>query len=238
MRPPLSATDGVGAPCAPPVSTRRHRALRVFLAAAFTAFAALAAAQTSGPSAPEPEFSAADRGDIAKIEHYLNGIGTMTAKFLQLAPDGTLSRGRLYLSRPGRLRVEYAPPSPILIVANGRWLIYHDFELEQTSYQFLEGSFAGFLVRETIKLDGEVIVTGLERRPGVIAVKLIMTDDPDAGRLTLTFSDQPLMLRRWAVTDSQGLVTQVALFNPRFSVSLDEKLFEFDVLRPPLPDDE
>ena len=228
MRSPPPATEGIAALHAAPASTRRRRAFRGALAAALIAYAALAAAQTSGPAAPEPEFSAADREDIARIERYLNTIDTMTAKFLQLAPDGTLNQGRIYLSRPGKLRVEYAPPSPILIVADDWWLIYHDSELEQTSYQSLDGSFAGFLVRETIKLEGDVTVIDLERRPGVIAFKLIMTDDPDAGSLTLTLSDRPLMLKRWAVTDAQGLVTQIALFNPRFGVSLDEKLFEVD----------
>ena len=187
----------------------------------------LAGAPSSGKTPQAAKLSADDKADIARIERYLNAISTMRAKFLQIAANDALSQGRVFISRPGKLRVEYDPPTPVLIIGDGRWLIYHDSELEQTTYRSLESSLAGFLVQKTVRLGGAVTVTGIERGPGVIRVKLIKSGEGEEGSLALTFSDNPLVLRQWTVTDAEGQATQIALVNARFGVSLDEALFEF-----------
>ncbi|MEE8515013.1 MAG: outer membrane lipoprotein carrier protein LolA [Alphaproteobacteria bacterium] len=185
------------------------------------------AAVWAGPAAAAVKFSAKDQADIGKIERYINNIGTLKAKFLQVAPNGETNEGHIYLSRPGRLRVEYAPPSPILIIGNGHWLIYHDSDLEQTSYESLSDNLAGVLVAKDVKFSGKITVTGLKRSRGVIRIMMVMTEDPEAGSLTLTLASDPIKLRQWSVTDPNGQVTQVALFNHKFGIKLDEKLFEF-----------
>jgi outer membrane lipoprotein-sorting protein len=199
---------------------------RALLAALFVAIV-LAAAPSSGKTPAGANLSATDKTDIAKIERYLNSISTIRARFLQVGANDELSQGWVHISRPGKLRVEYDPPVPVLIIGNGLWLIYHDSELEQTTYRFLKSSLAGFLVQETVRLGGEVTVTGLERGPGVIRLKLVKSGEEEEGSLALTFSDQPLVLRQWTVIDTEGQATQIALVNAQFGLSLDEALFEF-----------
>ncbi len=200
-------------------------AARVFV---WTVVSAVAlAAVWAGPAAAAGKLSAKDLTDIGKIERYINNISTLKAKFLQVAPNGETNEGYIYLSRPGRLRVEYAPPSPILIIGNGHWLIYHDSDLEQTSYESLSDNLAGVLVAKNVKFSGKITVTGLKRSRGVIRIMMVMTEDPEAGSLTLTLANNPMKLRQWSVTDPNGQVTQVALFNHNFGVKLDDKLFEF-----------
>ena len=208
----------------------RHASLNLrFLALPAALFVAivLAGAPSSGKTPQAANLSAGDKADIARIERYLNSISTMRARFLQVAANDELSQGWVHLSRPGKLRVEYDPPTPVLIIGDGSWLIYHDSELEQTTYQSLGSSLAGFLVQKTVRLGGEVTVTGLERGPGVIRVKLIKTGEGEEGSLALTFSDRPLVLRQWTITDAEGQATQIALVNTQFGLSLDAALFEF-----------
>lgn len=181
----------------------------------------------TGTATAAIKLSDRDKADIAKIEHYINSITTLKAKFLQVAPNGVTNEGMIYLSRPGKLRVEYAPPSPILIVGTGHWLIYHDSDLEQTSYESLSDNLAGVLVAENVKFSGKITVTGLTRSRGVIRIIMVMTEDPGAGSLTLTLATTPMKLRQWSVTDPNGQITQVALFNHSFGIKLDKKLFEF-----------
>ncbi|MCH8095954.1 MAG: outer membrane lipoprotein carrier protein LolA [Proteobacteria bacterium] len=208
----------------------RHASLNLgFLALPAALFVAIvfAGAPSLGQTPQAVKLSAGDKADIARIEHYLNGISTMRARFLQIAANDELSEGWVYISRPGKLRVEYDPPTPVLIIGDGGWLIYHDSELEQTTYQSLESSLAGFLVQETVRFGGAVTVTGLERGPGVIRVELVKSGEEEEGSLALTFSDRPLILRQWTVTDAEGQATQIALVNAQFGLSLDEALFEF-----------
>lgn len=208
----------------------RHASLNLRLlalpAALFVAIV-FAGAPSSGKTPQAANLSAGDKADIARIERYLNSISTMRARFLQVAANDELSQGWVFISRPGKLRVEYDPPTPVLIIGDGAWLIYHDSELEQTTYRSLESSLAGFLVQKTIRLGDEVTVTGLERGPGVIRVKLVKSGEAEEGSLALTFSDRPLVLRQWTMTDADGQATQIALVNAQFGLSLDEALFEF-----------
>lgn len=166
--------------------------------------------------------------ELARVESYLNSIRTLRARFLQVADDGSNAQGDVLISRPGLMRIEYDPPVPHLIVTTGSLLVYHEKKLNQTSYIPLSSSLAGFLVRDQIRLSGDVVVTDLQQQKGVIRVTLVKADEPQAGRLTLVFSDEPLQLRQWSVTDAQGAVTQITLVDPQFGVPLDKKLFAFD----------
>lgn len=171
----------------------------------------------------------ADKSDILRIEAYLNKIKTMEARFLQVSSDGDYSEGDLYLSRPGKMRIEYDPPKPVLIVVNGQNLVYFDKELGQVSYFSLEDTQAEILLRETISFSSEdLIVTRFERGPGVLRLTVIKGNDPLEGNLTLIFSDKPLGLKKWTITDAQGIVTNVSLLGPRFGAPLDAKLFDFE----------
>ncbi|HIJ38279.1 MAG TPA: outer membrane lipoprotein carrier protein LolA [Rhodospirillaceae bacterium] len=178
--------------------------------------------------APGRALSPADAAAVVKAEDYLNSIQTLKAHFIQIAPDGGNVNGTVYLSRPGRLRLDYDPPSPILLIANGGWLIYHDKQLEQTSYLDLDSSPAGVLVRAAVKLnEGDLEVTSIGHVPGMVDIEVIKRGEPGQGRITLSFSEAPFQLRQWQVMDSSGQVTTVSLSDAHKGVAIDDALFQF-----------
>ena len=182
---------------------------------------------TAGPAAAAPPLSAQDKADIARVEAYLNNLKTLQARFLQISSNGAFAEGRLFIDRPGRMRMDYDPPMPVEIVATGHDLVYHDKKLEQVTYLGLDSTPAGLLIGDNIRLSGKVTVTDIERDSGVIRITLAKTGDPMEGSLTLVLNDKPLVLRKWSVVDAQGLLTSVALQGARFGIKLSEKLFEF-----------
>lgn len=184
--------------------------------------------------APQLQLGAEDQAELARIEAYLNGIRTVQSSFVQHSSNGERAEGQLYLSRPGKLRVEYQPPVPILVVADGTFLVYYDRNLEQVSHIPLASTPASILLDEQISLSGGALtVTGFERGDNEILVSLVRTDNPGEGSITLVFSENPLALQQWSVTDAQNIVTVVSLVDPRFDVRLDRKLFVFEDPRPP-----
>jgi outer membrane lipoprotein-sorting protein len=203
-----------------------RRAALVALAASLLA-APLGGAFAASKAVPA-KLDDKQKAQLARVESYLNTIRTLRARFMQVADDGSTAQGDVLLSRPGLMRIEYDPPVPHLIVTTGNLLVYHEKKLNQTTYVPLSSSLAGFLVRDQIKLSGDVVVTDLQQQKGVIRVSLVKADDTSAGQLTLVFSDEPLQLRQWSITDAQGAVTQITLVNPEFGVPLDKKLFAFD----------
>ena len=189
-----------------------------------TLIALLLVAAVAAPAGAQ-DLSAQDRADIRRVEQYLNSITTMRARFIQVHSTEGLAQGNFYLSRPGRMRIDYDPPLPYVYVADGFWLTFYDSELGQRSDVRLGSTLADFITRRNVRLSGEVTVTGVRRPPGELAIDLVQTDDPGAGTLTLIFQDDPLALVRWRVVDAQGLTTEITLTDREFDVALDRSLF-------------
>jgi outer membrane lipoprotein-sorting protein len=164
---------------------------------------------------------------IDRVANYLSGLSTIVSDFTQVAPDGSLSSGKFYLKRPGRMRWQYNPPTPILMIANGKEFVYYDYELEQVSYIPLDSALVGFLAQEKIRFDEKVGITSFEEKDGVIRIGLAQRDKPSEGALLLELSDKPLMIRTMVVTDATGQQTSVALSDAKFGVKLEKDLFIF-----------
>ena len=179
-------------------------------------------------TAPAHAQNTAEQADLKRIETYLNGLGTIQSRFVQANPDGSHSEGTMYLQRPGRLRFEYDPPDPYLIITHGKWFIYVDKELDEATYVPVEQTPAYFIVKENIKFGGSLRVASFQRGNSVFRVELEQIGQPDAGRVMLIFTDAPLQLRKWQVLDAQGNLTDTTLISPNFDVPLNERLFEYD----------
>lgn len=181
-------------------------------------------------AAPIPaQLSLEDRVLIDRIEAYLNSLFTMQARFVQASSNGGAAQGQVFLSRPGRMRIEYDPPVPVLMVADGKWLIYVDRKLSQVSHVPLASTPVSVLTRERVSLTGgDVIMTGFERSGRTARITLVQASDPYSGKVTLVFDTDPVMLKQWTVVDAQGITTDVVLIAPDFGKRLDPKLFVFD----------
>jgi outer membrane lipoprotein-sorting protein len=178
-------------------------------------------------AAPGATLSAADESDLGKIQDYLNGLRSLKAHFIQVAPNGAVSQGTAWLERPGRMRFQYDPPSPLLLVAGHGLVVFHDSSLDQTTNIPLGATPLGILLADHISLTGDVTVTAVRRLPGEIAVTMVRSAHPTDGSLTLVLTDNPLTLRQWTVVDAQGQRTTVTLTNIELGGHFDQKLFEY-----------
>lgn len=170
---------------------------------------------------------------IRQAETYFAGLNTAKARFVQTSPDGTQRVGTFYLSRPGKLRFEYDPPSKDIVVADGVQLFFYDGELKQTSSAPVGQTLADFLLRKNIKLSGDVRVMGVTDGGGLLQIMLTQSADPNAGTMTLGFTPSPFALKKWRVVDGQGQTTEVELFDSQQNMVLPGSLFVYrDPLNP------
>ena len=194
----------------------------------FGAFAAFGGAPIQAQADSETEDAL-----LRRLEAYLNGITTLAATFLQVNHDGSISEGTIAIARPGRMRIDYAPPLKVEIISDGAWITYIDRELGQISQAPLNGSHAELLVRGDLRFGEDVAVISVTRETNVVEITFARLENPGEGSMTLVFADNPLELRQWSVVDPQRLTTRVTLFDTRFGLALDPALFEAP---PPFPE--
>src|ERR1700744_877097 len=113
-----------------------------------------AQAQATKPSAAAPAPTQA--ADLQQIETYLNGLTTAQADFSFAGPDGTVSHGVFYLSRPAKLRFEYTEPKGNLLIADGDYVIYYDAQQKEASNLPINSTPLDFLLRPKVSLTNGV----------------------------------------------------------------------------------
>jgi outer membrane lipoprotein-sorting protein len=187
-----------------------------------------AAAMPHIPPATVPQ-AAYDRArTIARVEAYLSNLKTVKAGFNQVAPNGEVSTGTFYLKRPGKMRWDYNPPNPILLVSDGDTVTYYDEDLEQINYIALDDTLAGFLTKSVIRFDSDAVaMREFHAGAGAIRVTVVQRAKPDEGALTLEFSDAPLTLKHMVISDATGGMTRVQLQNAQYGIALEDSLFRF-----------
>jgi outer membrane lipoprotein-sorting protein len=165
-----------------------------------------------------------DQAELNRIAAYLNSITTMYARFTQYSANGGIASGQMWMERPGRMRFEYNPPSPILLIADRFYVYYVDKKLEEMQKVGLKSTPAWLLLRDPVTFD-DLNVTGFQRGPDTVRVTVVEKARPDSGNLTMTFSEEPLALRQWTIVDAQRRTTTVMLSGEQFGMPLDPKLF-------------
>lgn len=162
------------------------------------------------PAGPPVFADLSDQQVVDKVAAYIEGVDTLKAKFTQVAPSGAVTAGEFYLRRPGLLRFEYAPPSPLLIVANQGLVYVRDNELETTDSYPVGKTPLKFLLRKKVKL-GDLQIVGVERAPDEVTVRLRSTEEDAEGDIALVLAAPDLALKQWTVTDARGGKTIVIL---------------------------
>jgi outer membrane lipoprotein-sorting protein len=136
------------------------------------------------------------------------------------------------MQKPGRVRFEYDPLSPIEIISDGQSVVVRDrklatqdiYPLSQTPLRFLFSDRID-LLRDTnvvaLRSDNVYVTVVIEERQALIGTS----------RLTMMMDAEDYQLRQWTVTDPQGYDTTVAVSNLDSSKRPDSSLFRIDFVR-------
>lgn len=189
----------------------------------------LSVALASGaPAMAQTQFSAEDLADLTRVNEYLNGLGFLSGRFVQVSDTGGgFSEGDFYMAERTRLRFEYDDPIPLTFISNGTFVGVDNREMETVSQYPIGSTPLRVLLRRDVDLTADTHVTGVERVPGQLRVTATEDSGFAQGELTLVFSDPGLELRQWIIVDAQGRRTTVALRDVREVDELPRELFRF-----------
>jgi outer membrane lipoprotein-sorting protein len=183
-----------------------------------------------GAGQPVPQrlyqvYSDQQRADLDKISAYLNGFQSLKANFNQIGPEGGLDQGEVSIQKPGQIRFEYRPPSPILIVATGGSVYVKNSRVNTLDRYDLSDTPLGLLLNQHVDLKTNKAVIGVSEQNGAIVVRARTSANRNDSNITLVFSTPGIELRQWMVRDDQGGNTTVALQNLQLNPKLDAAQF-------------
>lgn len=162
---------------------------------------------------------------INKIEGYLNDLKNLKASFSQ-SYQGSVSSGTFYLSRPGKMRVEYDRSQNILITVNGSVLTYKDLDLDEVSSLSTNTTPASFLTRKTISFRAkDIIIDSLKVSKNEVSVAVIKKNRPEAGKFRIVFDSQITHFKRLEVINDSNESVLVKLNNISYPDHLPSDLF-------------
>ena len=187
--------------------------------------------QRAQPPAPAPL-----TGDLLLVERHLSAMQTLTADFTQTDSHAQQLAGRLTIKSPGRIRFQYQPGVPLLIVADGSALTLIDYDVRQVQRWPIRNSPLAVLIDPSANL-----VRFGRLRPTLdnqtISVEVRDPRRPEYGMITMVFQrDQAgpagLRLYGWVALDAQRRQTSIRLSSVRYNAPVDDSTFRWRDPRP------
>ncbi|WP_395543108.1 outer membrane lipoprotein carrier protein LolA [Neotabrizicola sp. sgz301269] len=159
-----------------------------------------------------PRAALAEKLPLDTLSKYLNDLTTAEADFTQVNSDGSVSTGKIFIKRPGRVRFEYAPPDKSLVLASAGQVAVFDGKSNQAPEQYpLTRTPLNLILAENINLGRAKMLVGHKSDATSTSVVAQDPEHPEYGTIELKFTANPVELRQWIITDDLGKQTTVIL---------------------------
>ena len=173
----------------------------------------------------------AEKISLSNLSSYLESIKKVSGNFTQINSDKTVSTGRIFLFRPGRMRMEYKTPDNSLVIVGGSQIAVFDSKSNTHPRIFpLRKTPLKILLEKKINLKTSDIII---RHEEVENSTVVVLQDPKLssyGSLKLVFTDHPVTLRQWVITNEMSdqtvlkfkdFINQPNMSSDKFNISLE-----------------
>ena len=166
-----------------------------------------------------------DQEVVGKVNAYFNNLTDLQGDFIQTDPDSKQRQGKFYFQRPGKARFDYAPPSGLRIISDGRNLVIEDHDMNTSERYPLDVTPFKLLLSDKVDLGNDAHVLGVEQGPDMFILTVEEKDANGSGRIRLFFNKADTTLKEWIITDAQGLDTRIEVSNLELNKKVAENYF-------------
>lgn len=189
-----------------------------------------AALALAAPIAPAALRAQAQPSGLAQVQAHLRAVQTMTAGFTQIDQRGRTLSGTLTIKRPGHIRFDYGRSANMLIVGDGRALVFIDYAVGQRQRWPIGDSPLSVLLDPSQDLARFAHIVQNDAH-----ILLVEARDPrrrEFGTITIGFAKLAsapagLMLQGWNTRDAQNNSTTIRLSNQRFNLPVADSAFTY-----------
>ncbi len=176
-------------------------------------------------AAADPALAEDRLEQIEKVSGFFNRFETLTGQFTQIGPRGNVSGGVFYVSKPGKMRFEYHPPSPYLIVSDGTWVIIQNKKNQRTDYYPLSVTPLKLVLSQKVDLANQARILDVANRDGWITLTLADKNRSVPGQLSLVYNEDKAAVEQWTIIDGEGRRTTITMSELATGGQHNEALF-------------
>jgi outer membrane lipoprotein-sorting protein len=180
---------------------------------------------TGGSAFANTQLTDNDKAALTQLNAYLNQIRNLSGDFTQTSPRGQVANGIFYIAKPGKMRFEYAPPSPLLVVSDGNWVTVKNTQRKSDDQYPLSTTPLKLVLADQVNLFEQAVILNVEHTETLSAITMQEKGQLVAGQLTMVFDRANNELVQWIIVDGKGQRTSVELSNIDKTAEPNPKLF-------------
>ena len=169
-----------------------------------------------------------------KILKYLQNFNSLMSDFIQVNNNGDVLSGKISISRPGKVRVEYNEV-PLLIISDGKKIASINKELKSITFYRIKDIPLALLLFKNFSLDN-IQILDYSDFENQLRIRLKEKNKNSEGFIDVLFEKNTFTLKKWIVFTNKVNKTEVLLENIKLNVNIQNKIFQIDQSdpRPPI----
>ena len=168
---------------------------------------------------------AGKKDNYLEVKNYLSNLKSLKADFIQISDDGSIRKGKIYISLPGKLRISYENPKDLLITSMGFWLVVQNRNLKQTNNYPLSKTPLNFFLNKKLDLDDNDYNMNFDDKNGIFTLKFLNKKEIAGTSFQLFFKTNPVQLKKWEIIDEFDSKTSVLFQNLTIGIKHSHLLF-------------
>ena len=165
-------------------------------------------------------------GNQNRIFDYLQTFSSLKSNFIQVNNNGDILTGKIFLIRPGKVRINYNE-IPLLIISDGQKVATINKKLKSISFYKLSDVPIKLLLFKNFKYDN-IKVLNFEESENQIVIQLAEIKKESNGYVEIIFEKQPFIMKKWIVFRDKFTKTEILLNNLKLNEKVRLELFDID----------
>lgn len=178
--------------------------------------------------------ASAEQNATEILQNFFKDLKTLSAEFKQSVENSQLntvelSKGQLWIERPGKFRWNYNQPYLQEIVSDGNRIWIYDADLEQVTVKAINqtlGNTPAMLLSDNKPLTDSFAIADAGNFSGMSWVELTPKDS-DAGFSSIRLGFEKRQLMEMLLKDNLGQITMLTFKQLKRNEPVDKMLFKF-----------
>ena len=168
-----------------------------------------------------------------RILKYLQNFDSLSSDFIQVNNNGSVLTGKLFISRPGMVRVEYKE-IPLLLISDSKKIASVNKDLDSITFYRIQDIPVALLLYKNFKLKTLKILDFVDFE-NQFKLKIKEKKEETPGYIEIIFEKNTFTLKKWIVFRDKLNKTEVLLQNLKLNEKLNKKIFDIDSVDPRHP---